>query len=168
MENTDLIGVLLKWIHINLVIVFSIGIAGYITYFYQAARETDPKVIHDMVETGDKIHNYLLKLGGSLLFISGVVTAWRHGVPMLGFIQGGDVNWLLVSIVLFLTYFPMMFFVFVPRHKIFHRELDAAIQKGAVTEGLKKAFMSRGIKFGHIYESIYVFAILFLMVVKPF
>jgi len=168
MEDNDLIGALLKWVHVNLVIIFAIGIAEYITYFYQAAKETEPRVIHEMVEAGDKIHNYLLKIGGSLLFISGVVTAWRHGVPMLGFIQGGNVNWLLVSIVLFLTYLPIMFFVFVPRHKVFHKELDKAIEKGEVTEGLKKAFRSSGIKFGHIYESIYVFVIVFLMVVKPF
>jgi hypothetical protein len=168
MEDNDLIGAVLKWVHVNLVIIFTIGIAEYVTYFYQAARETEPRMIHEMAETGEKIHNYFLKLGGSLLFISGVVTAWRHGVPMLGFLQGGDVNWLLVSIVLFLTYFPIMFLVFVPRHKVFHHELDKAMEKGEITEGLRKVFISRGIRFGHIYEAIYVFVIVFLMVVKPF
>ncbi|MCJ7771694.1 MAG: DUF2269 family protein [Desulfobacterales bacterium] len=167
-EGFDLIASLLKWVHVSLVISFIIGIAGYITYFYQAARETNIKVVHDMVETGDKIHKYFLLWGGILLILSGIVTALRHKVPILGFLTGGEVNWLLATNILLLTYFPLMALIFIPRHKVFHKELHNAIVKGEVTQGLRKAFAGRAIKNGHIYELSVVMVIIFLMVVKPF
>ena len=167
-EGFDLIASLLKWVHVNLVIIFIIGIAGYINYFYQAARETNIKVVHDMVEMGDKIHKYFLFWGGILLILSGIVTALRHNVPILGFLAGGEVNWLLASNILLLTYFPLMSLIFIPRHKVFHRELENAIIKEEVTQGLRNAFKGRAIKNGHIYELAIVMIIIFLMVVKPF
>lgn len=168
MEEHDLIASLLTWAHVTFAIAFIVGLVGYYVSFYQAARETEIQAVHGLVRLGKMFQKYFVSPGIDLLFVAGMFAAWREEVPMLGFIQGGDENWLLVAIVLVFSTFPLMFLVFRPREKVFNKELENALAKGEITQGLTAAFADRAYRNWHIYELATTAVIVFLMVVKPF
>jgi len=78
------------------------------------------------------------------------------------------VNWLLASIVLLFSTYPLMFLVYNPRGKVLDKELENGVAKGEVTQGLKNAFADKTVRNWHIIELATYAVIIFLMVVKPF
>jgi len=59
-------------------------------------------------------------------------------------------------------------FILIPRGKIFDKALEQAVAQGQVTPELGAAFAVRPVYAGHIYELASTFAIIALMVTKPF
>ena len=167
-EKFDLLASLFLWVHVTSVIAFIIGVVGSYVAFYQAARETDIKAAQSLVKLSGWFGKYLGSPGITILFFAGILTAWRENVPMLGFLQGSDVNWLLASIVLLFSTYPLMFLVYNPRGKVLDKELENGVAKGEVTQGLKNAFADKTVRNWHIIELATYAVIIFLMVVKPF
>ena len=106
--------------------------------------------------------------GSTAVLVLGLLAAWRHGYPILGFIQGGAVSWVLVSLVLFLTIIPVIVLVFVPSGRVFKAALNDAVARGRVTPELHAAFRDPIVRAAHYYELGVVSVILALMVLKPF
>ncbi len=106
--------------------------------------------------------------GFTAVLAAGLATAWTEGWPILGFMQGGRSNWVLVSLVLFLAINLLVVFVFVPRGKIFERAMREAIVQGRVTPALTAAFHDPMVRAAHYCELVVVALIIALMVLKPF
>ena len=103
-----------------------------------------------------------------LVLVLGVSTAIAQGRPFLGPLQGHHVDWLFVSLVLYIATIPLVPLVFVPRGKIFGAALERAGEAGPVPDDLRAAFRDRAVLGAHLFElggTIVVFA---LMVGKPF
>jgi len=91
-----------------------------------------------------------------------------QGWPILGFLQGGAVNWVLVSILIYLSIMVFVVRVFLPRGKLSEAALQEAVARGQVTPRLTEAFNDRAVAAGHLYELVALVVIVYLMVVKPF
>ena len=105
---------------------------------------------------------------GIVVLVLGIIQAHLGGIPMLGVLQGGDQNWLLVANVLFISGFAMVPLVFLPRGKLFHPILEAALAEGRITPALREAMNDRVVKIAHVYEELMLLVIVALMVLKPF
>jgi uncharacterized membrane protein len=103
-----------------------------------------------------------------LVFLLGLLTAWSAGLPLLGFLQGGSANWLLVSLVVYLGAILLVPTVFLPRGRIFGSALEDAVTRGHPTPGLVAAFKDPVSRVAHYLELAAVVAVLILMIAKPF
>src|SRR6185369_9725248 len=84
----------------------------------------------------------------------GLFAAWRGGWPILGFLQGGSVNWVLASLVLYLSLVPLIVWVFLPRGRVFELALQEAVAGGRVTPALREAFADPVVTAAHAWELV--------------
>jgi len=162
------IALLLKVLHVLIAMGFISGLIGRFIVLTQAAASDDIKVTALLVGLAGRFEKYLVIPGSTAVLVAGLLTAWAQGWAILGFITGGHYNWLLVSLLLFLSNIPIIIYVFVPKGKIFEGHLNEALAKGSVTPELKSAFDDRVVAAGHRYELISIALIVILMVLKPF
>ena len=107
-------------------------------------------------------------VGSMLTLVAGLATAFVQGRPFLGPLQGAPVDWLFVSLVLFLSIIPVIPTIFVPKGRQFAAALDEATAAGTVTDRLRLAFHDRTVFVAHVYELVAVTIVFVLMVAKPF
>ncbi len=162
------LAIVVKLLHILAVIWFISGLLGRWLALGQAAKATRVQTVSDMVKFAGIFERTMVIPGWQAVFLLGLITAWLGGWPLLGFLQGASSNWVLVAIVLFLTQLPLIPLVFLPRGKIFGQALEQSVSQGHVTPELTAAFSDRAVYASHIYELVSVFAIVVLMVTKPF
>ena len=162
------LGVYLKLLHILTAIWFICGLVGRGVTLRMAAAAPDVPVVDALLGLGDIFEKRMVIPGSMAVFAAGLLTAWVQGWPILGFIQGGASNWVLVSILLYLSMFPLIRLVFLPRGRVFAAALQDARGRGSVTQELRNAFADRVVAAAHVYELAVVALIVVLMVIKPF
>ena len=106
--------------------------------------------------------------GSMLVLVFGIATAIAEGRPFLGPLQGAPVDWLFVSLVLYLSIIPLVPLVFLPKRRAFDAAYDEATASGSVTDRLRHAFRDRTVFAAHAYELAAVTVVFVLMVAKPF
>ena len=111
--------------------------------------------------------NKLVIPSSQALLLFGLVAAWMRGWPIFGILQGSPINWVFVSLLLYLTLIPVIIFIFVPRGKIFEQRLAEAQMQGSITPQLRLSMEDPVVRAAHIYESVVVAVIIYLMVMKP-
>jgi hypothetical protein len=158
---------LAKLLHIAAVIVFITGLIGRSIVLSHAARATNLSVTSAFLEMSS-IFERMVVQGYIAVLVLGLATAWLQSQPVLGALQGSAVNWILVSLVLFVSINVLVPTIFIPSGKKFAAALAAAIAVGAPTPELRERFADRGVRVGHIYEFVVVAVVLVLMVLKPF
>jgi hypothetical protein len=131
-------------------------------------RQEKIEMFVPLIELSGWFENKLVIPGSQALLLLGLASAWTRGWPLLGFLQGSPINWLFVSLILFLTLIPLIVFIFVPRGKIFAQKLAAAQAQGAITPELRASMDDPVVRAAHIYEGVAVVVIIYLMVMKPF
>ena len=77
-------------------------------------------------------------------------------------------NWILVSLILYLSLVPLILWVFLPRGRKFERALESALAEGRVTADLTSAFADSVVAARHAWELIVIVLLIVLMVTKPF
>jgi uncharacterized membrane protein len=157
-----------KFLHIVAGIGLIAGIIGRAFALAQANRSPDIHTVNSLVQLGGRFESLLVRPGSFVVLGLGILLAWLQGWPLLGFIQGGQSNWLLVSLLLYFATIPLIIFVFVPRGKLFEQALGAALAEGQVTPELTRAFNDQAVRMAHYVEGLLIIAILYLMVAKPF
>jgi hypothetical protein len=103
-----------------------------------------------------------------ILLVLGVAAAIVQGRPFLGPLQGAPVDWLFVSLLLYLSVIPLVPLVFLPKGRVFEATLAAAGERGDVTPELAAAFRDPVVRAAHVYELGAVTVVLVLMLTKPF
>ena len=110
----------------------------------------------------------IVVVGSMLVFVLGVLVAIAQGRPFLGPAQGSGIDWLFVSVALFLTMLPLVPLVFLPRGRVFDVALEDARARGMVTPALMAAWRDPVVRAAHVYELVVVSLIFVLMITKPF
>ena len=159
---------LLKLIHVLAAFWFIAGLLGRWVCLTRAARATDVHIAKALNEAAGPFEKLMVIPGSFAVPLAGVLTAWAQGWPLLGFLQGAQANWLLVSWVLFLTNIPLINLVFLPRGRVFEKAMQDAVAQGRVTPELTAAFHDPVVTAAHTYELAVVAIIVILMVTKPF
>jgi hypothetical protein len=106
--------------------------------------------------------------GSILVLVLGVAAAMAQGRPFLGPLQDAPIDWLFVSLVLYLTILPLVRLVFLPRGRVFDAAMEDALTRGEVTGELVQAWRDPVVRAAHVYELGVVTVIFLLMVSKPF
>jgi predicted integral membrane protein DUF2269 len=107
-------------------------------------------------------------VASALVLLLGVAAALTQGRPFLGPLQGARVDWLFVSLVLYLSILPLVRLVFLPRGRVFDAAMEDAVTRGEVTGELARAWRDPVVRAAHIYELVVVSVVFVLMVAKPF
>ncbi len=162
------IALVLKLVHILVAFWFIGGILGRNLAASQAASGRDVQQVVALGHLSQRFDRLMVIPGSSAVLILGVLTALAGGWPILGFLQGARSNWVLVSILLFLTTIPLAIFVLAPRSKIREKALEDALSQGKLTPELAAALSDRAVRAGRTYELVIIAVIVVLMVTKPF
>lgn len=159
---------LFKLLHVAVAFWFIAGGLGRQLALTQAARTTDVNVFGGLADLAGKFDRLMVIPGSQVVLLLGLMTAWAGGWPVLGFLEGGKANWVLASIVLFLSVLPCIPLIFLPSGRRFDEALKAARAKGEVTVALRAALTDRTVAIAHAYEVVVFALVLALMVLKPF
>ncbi len=162
------LGLLFKLFHVLAAIWFVGGVLGRNLVLAQARKTKDVNILEPLSRLAGLFDNLMVVRGAQAVLILGLLTAWAEGYPLFGFLQGARSNWVLVALLLFLSTLPLVFFVFLPRGKVFDRALQDALARGAFTTQLDSALTDHWVSAAHTYELAVVAVILILMVLKPF
>jgi uncharacterized membrane protein len=160
--------VVLKLLHIVSGIAMIAGGVGREFVRTQARRSNDMRTVQALIDVSGMFERFLAIPGSLVVFFAGITLAWLQGWPLLGVLQGASVNWLLVSLLLYLAFYPLVLFIFIPRGKRFEPILADATAQGRVTAELTAALNDRTVHRAHQIEYLLVAGLLFLMVAKPF
>ena len=159
---------ILKLVHILTAIWFISGLLGRWVALNRAGKATDVRVAFELSELAGRFEQLMVIPGSILVLVLGLIAAWVAGLPVFGFLQGASANWLLVSLVLYISTIPLVPLLFLPRGVRFGEALQVALEECEVTSDLQAAFSDPAVLAGHIYEFVVVFGVLALMVLKPF
>ena len=159
---------LVVWIHVLFVFGLVAGIIGRDRCYQRAARTEDLKKLEWLIEMGGSFELGMVRPGTFAVLVAGLIAAWARGWPILGFLQGGTVNWVLVSLLIYLSIIPVIVFVFIPRGKVFRLALDDAKVRGQVTPELRAALADPAVAAARAYELIIIAALAGLMVTRSF
>src|SRR5262249_7068685 len=157
----------LSLLHVLTAFVLVTGILGRGLAMREAARASDIHVVEALVHLAGRFEA-MVRAPSIAVLVFGLLAAWRAGWPILGFLRGGSVNWILVSLVLYLSVIPLIIWLFLPRARIFERALQDAVGQGRVTPALGRAFADPTVAAAHVWELFVLGAIIVLMVAKPF
>jgi hypothetical protein len=158
---------LLKILHVFLAFWFVSGLIGRWVALGQAAASREIHTTFALVQVAGCFERWMVIPGFMAVLLLGILTGIAEGWPVLGFLQGGHAQWLLVSLLLFLSIVALVHLIFLPKGKIFEQALQEALTQGQVTNRLLDAFHDRAVRAAHIYELAAVAAIVFLMIAKP-
>ncbi len=143
------------------------GMVGRGVALQEAARAADVRAVEALVRLAGRFER-MVRVPSIAVLVFGLLTAWRQGWPILGFLEGGRINWVLASLVLYLSLVPLVVLVLLPRGRVFERALRDALTQGRVTPALTAAFRDRAVSAARAWELLVVALLVWLMVAKPF
>jgi hypothetical protein len=158
---------ILKVVHAVLGVWIIAGLVGRWVTLGQAARSDDIAAVHTLLRLSDRFEWIVVRMPPVVLVL-GVATAIAQSRPFLGPLQGAPVDWLFVSILIYLSIIPVIPLVFLPRGKVFAASLAEATAAGVVTPGLSAAFRDPVVFAAHVYELAVIVGVFVLMITKPF
>ena len=148
-------------------VAFVAGLLGRWIVLGLAARATDLGSMRTIAAAAGPFERLVI-MGANVVLVLGIATAIVQGRPFLGPIQGGHVDWLFVSLLLFLSVLPLVPLVFLPRGKVFEAAMAEAEASDEVTPALRDAWRDPVVRAAHVYELGAVTVVLVLMLAKPF
>ena len=160
----------LRLIHALTGILLVAGLLGRWVALAQAehaARERELTTVQGLLRASSVFEGIVISASVAVLVL-GLFTAWSYGYPLFGSLQGRSGNWLPVSLLLYLSTFPLVPLVFLPKGRQFGAALNEAVAMSRVTPGLVAAFGDPRVRAAHIYEFAAVVAVLVLMLSRPF
>lgn len=144
------------------------GIVGRDTCYAQAGRATDLAALRTLAGLGGVFDRAMVRPGTFVVLLTGLGAAWARGWPILGFLQGGSINWVLAALVVYLSTVPLIFLVFIPKGRVYRRALEEANAGGAVTPALRAALNDPLVGAARAYELVGIAVLAWLMIAEPF
>lgn len=157
-----------KFLHIVSVVVSVGGLFARQLVRQHAKKMNDVQSFATFSQAAGIIEKTMVIPGMAAILVFGVILGLIGHSPILGFLQGAQQNWLLVSNILLIGIQVIIPTVFIPRGKIFDPILQDALAKGKITPELHAAMDDKAVKLAHIYEVVSLIIITVLMVLKPF
>lgn len=155
-------------LHIISAFVLIAGLIGREGTRAYARRQEKIEIFTPMIGLSGWFENILVIPGSNAVLILGLASAWARGWPLFGVLQGSSINWVFVSLLLYLVTIPLVTLIFLPRGKIFAQKLADAQSQGVITPELRAAMEDPVVRVAHIIEALLVVVIIYLMVMKPF
>jgi len=159
---------LLIWLHVLSVFWLVGGILARDRCYALARTTDDLGRLEWLIEMGGHFERRMVRPATFAVLVAGLVAAWARGWPILGFLQGSSTNWVLVSLLIFLTIIPVIAFVFIPRGRIFRAAYVEAQSLGVVTPRLRAALGDRVVVAARIYELAMIALITAIMLTRSF
>jgi uncharacterized membrane protein len=159
---------LMKLLHILAGFGLMTGAIGRNITFRRAGEATDVGAVRALLEASEFFERRMLIPSSMAVLLFGLVTAWLQGWPILGFLQGGNSNWLLVSLILYLVPGFVIPGFLIPRRRQRQSALDQALAQGRITPELSAALHDKYVAGFRTVELVGLGLILILMVLKPF
>ena len=159
---------IVRFLHIACAVVFAGGLVARQLSRAMANKAEDPHSIWLVFQATDPIERLMVIPGSVLVLVFGVIIALMTGAPIFGFLQGASKNWLLVSNLLILLIMALIPLVFVPRGKVFQRNLEEAMRRGEMTPELQASIHDPVVRLSHLVEMVVTILVVMLMVFKPF
>jgi uncharacterized membrane protein len=156
----------LTFLHVLTAIWLIGGLLGRWVVLAAAARRRELEQVEALLGVASVFERRFVMPASVAVLGTGLVLTWVQGQPLLGFFQGASANWLLVSLLLYLSGIPLILLIFIPRGRVFAAAYSHATSRGIVTPELSNAFNDRVVLFAHIGELLAVFAVLALMVTR--
>jgi len=154
-------------VHALVAVLFMAGLIGRWIVLGAAERATELSAMKALTTAAGPFERIVI-VGSMLVLLFGVVAAFMKGRSILGPLSGGSIDWLFVSLLLYLSLIPLVPIVFLPRGKVFEAALAAAEVEGQVTPELRAAWRDPVVRAAHVYELAAVTVVLTLMLTKPF
>jgi hypothetical protein len=154
--------------HVLAVFWLVAGIIGRGTSFRLAARSDELAVLRTLADLGGRFERTMVRPATFVVLLTGLLAAWLRGWPILGFLQGGSVNWVLAALVIYLSIVPVIIFIFLPKGRVYHAALEEATALGQVTAQLQAALNDPLVRAARVYEMAMAAALAYLMIMKPF
>jgi len=161
------LGGLLALTHALAGVAFIAGLLGRWIVLGLAARATELGSMRTLAAAAGPFERLVI-VGSQVVMVLGIATAIVEGIPFLGPLQGGHVDWLFVSLLLFVSVLPLVPLVFLPRGRVFAAAMADAEARGEVTQALREAWHDPVVRAAHLYELAAVTIVLVLMLTKPF
>jgi hypothetical protein len=161
------LGLVLKVIHALLGVLFMAGLIGRWVALAAAERSEVLPDTRAMLRVSARFERIVI-VSSTLVLLLGVATAIAQGRPFLGPFQGAGLDWLFVSLVLYLSALPLVPLIFLPRGRVFDTALEAAGTQGTVPPAVRAAFADPLVRVAHAYELVMTLVVFVLMVAKPF
>jgi len=155
-------------LHVLAVFWLVAGVIGRGACHGQARRSNDLNALRTLMGMGSFFELAMVRPATFVVLLTGLTAAWLRGWPILGFLQGGGVNWVLASLVIYLSIVPVIVFVFLPRARVFHAALEDATAAGQITPGLRAALADPMVAAARSYEIAMAVTLAYLMIQKPF
>ncbi len=162
------LGLIFKLFHVLAAFALVGGDIGRTFALQRAKQSKDVKVVSEMMQVFMFATTKVVSPAGALVFLLGLITAWLEGWPILGSLQGGQVNWVFTALLLNLLIIVLVIVVLAPRGKIIGQAIGAAMGKGEVTSELTAALNDKVLNYGLRSEFALIGLIIILMVLKPF
>jgi hypothetical protein len=165
------LAVLGQWLvllHVISAFAFVAGLVGREVSRAYARRQEKLDPFTQLMGLSRWFERNLVMHGSHAIIIFGTATAWVRGWPLFGVLQGSSINWVFVSLLLYLTTVPLIPLIFVPRGKRLRERLTAAQAEGVITPELRAAMNDPVVRAAHIGEEVVIAVIIYLMVMKPF
>jgi hypothetical protein len=163
-----MLGQWLVLLHVISAFALIAGLIGREMTRAYARRQEEIDLFARFIDLSGWFESKLVIPGSNAVLVLGLVAGWVLGWPVFGVLQGSPINWLFVSLLLFLTFIPLVTLIFLPRGKIFAQRLGEARAQGIITPELRAAMDDPVVQAAHIYEAAAVVVIIYLMVMKPF
>lgn len=159
---------LLRFLHILSSIVFIGGIFARQAVRSRGKKATSIRELEAYFLAAGQIEKLMVIPGNMAVIVFGVVLAIMMKAPIFGFLQGASQNWLLVTNLMLVAGGLMVPLVFLPRGKIFDRQMQDALSRDEITPELRFHLDDAVVKRAHFLEMFLVVVIVILMVFKPF
>jgi hypothetical protein len=155
-------------LHVLTVFALVAGITGRGRCTQQALKSTDLGEMRTLLKMSSVFERTMVRGMTGAVLLTGLLAAWARGWPILGFLQGGGVNFVLAALVIYLTIIPVIVLIFLPRGRVFERAMTEAVAENRITPALTAALRDPWVAAGRVYEMMMVAVLAYLMIVKPF
>jgi uncharacterized membrane protein len=164
------LGLILKLLHVLAAFALVGGEIGRAFALQRARQASEVKTVGEMLQLFTLFTSKFVSIGGMLTFVLGLITAGVQGghVLILGSLAGGTINWVLVSLILYIAIMLIVGFISIPRGKVIGQALGAAMQQGKITPELTAALNDSTLNNAFIVQDVLIVVIIILMVLKPF
>jgi uncharacterized membrane protein len=160
---------LMKLLHVLAAFWMISGVVGRGLAFWQAGKAKDVQAIHALLEISEFFERYAVIPVSMAVLVFGLIVTWMQKWPLLGFLQGANSNWLLVSFILFVGISAFIAPLgLVARRKERTRALKEALAQETITLRLIAALHDKVVIRFRAVEMLVLLVIIVLMVTKPF
>ena len=147
--------ILVRTLHILAAIWFCCGVAGYLATRLAMVRSEDVRGVSALVALMGKFRNLMIRPGGGLLLIFGLVTAYYEAWPEFS----------IHALMLLIIFIPFMGMMATGSHKI-EAAAGEALKSDSVTPELKAAMRARKLLIGEYATAVITLLFLLIMLLK--